>query len=257
MMHLASFISGKNLSDIMIKQISKKNTFLSIQATYSHAEIALFKNGTCVDTLFMKDQKASSHLIPFFQILLTRHQLTLNELDFIAIDKGPGAFTSLRTSIATVNGIAFTKKKLLVGVDGLDALLYDARVLVDSNKNVLNVSLLNAYNNDVYFSITDDESGNQKGCAKIDSVLAQLANVTKKTFVFVGNGASLHEQLIKSQLGEEHCYFLTIQTPSTHAIGALAMEYINEGGQLQSLIQPNYLKTQYFAMQRPFNVPQT
>lgn len=236
-----------------------KHTFFSVQATYSHAQVSLFRDGDCIDTLHLNDQKASSHLIPSFQSLLNKHQLTIEDIGFIAIDQGPGAFTSLRTAIATVNGIAFTKKVRVIGIDGLDALMYEGQELVnDLQKDTAFVALLNAYNNDVYFAISYPGSDTvEKGCVKIDVVSEMLVSGRHKKFVFFGNGAFLHEQILKTSLGEQACTFLPIQTPSARTIGLRALKSLDEGGMLSDSLQPNYMKTQYFAVQKPFNVPQT
>src|SRR5271155_2438021 len=96
--------------------------FLSIQGSYQQLEIALFSNARCRDVIRKNDSKASSHIIPYVDELLKNYNLSVHDIAFIAIDKGPGAFTSLRVSVATANGIGFALNLPLIGISGLEAL---------------------------------------------------------------------------------------------------------------------------------------
>ena len=100
------------------------------------------------------NKKASSLLVPYIKQILEKNSLKISDLDFICADQGPGAFTSLRVTIATINGISFASKIPLIGIDGLDALnqetLSDVMLKKQGVPEIL-IVLLNAYNNEVYF----------------------------------------------------------------------------------------------------------
>src|SRR5579862_7433876 len=136
---LASSINDKKSKN---KVTDPNNCFISIEGCYTHVEVALFKNKTCIDSIVKNDVKASSHLIPYLDTLLKKNNVTLDDLSFIAIDQGPGAFTSLRVSIATVNGIAYAHKIPLIGVHGLDALCHQTAKTLVNKTNTLIVCLL-------------------------------------------------------------------------------------------------------------------
>ncbi len=53
---------------------------------------------------------------------LSRHHLTLGDVDLYGVAVGPGSFTGLRIGIATVQGLAFAHGRFVVGVSALDAL---------------------------------------------------------------------------------------------------------------------------------------
>ena len=65
------------------------HSFVSIQGTYNKIELALFSGATCIQVISKTDVKASSHLIPLLDSLLQKNNLTLKDLSFIAVDKGP------------------------------------------------------------------------------------------------------------------------------------------------------------------------
>ncbi len=96
---------------------------LIIQHTEQTVEIALFDNAQCRGSVAVEKSAASALLIPKIQELLTTNNLQLSDLDFIAANAGPGPFTTLRTILATVNGLGYAVSIPLIGIDGLDAML--------------------------------------------------------------------------------------------------------------------------------------
>lgn len=220
--------------------------FISIQATYSQSHIALFNESSCLEVVSHVDARSSSHLVPSVQNLLQKHDITLSDLSFFALDKGPGAFTSLRVTVATFNGIAFSHKIPLIGVDGLDALLYDMRV-----HSGFHVALLNAYNNDVYYAVSDEHNLLlQKGCKNSDLLLRDLKNMCfPQTIYFSGNGMLLCKDTIKNIFSDSATIIEPIQeTASVETIGLLALEQYSCQNEASYSIEPFYLKTQLFAV---------
>lgn len=227
--------------------------FVSIQATYSSASISLFSDAVCIETVHINDARASSHLIPYLEGVLRKHVLTLADLAFIALDKGPGAFTSLRVCVATVNGIAFNKQIPLIGVDGLDALAHELQ-LQHAHSNALFISMLNAYNNDVYYATYAMQDGAlvqvSKDCKKIDLVLEELGSTSHTApLIFAGNGAYLHRELIFALLGDRVQFAdPMLATASSVSVGALAYKMCQDATACVFKIEPLYMKTQYFAV---------
>ena len=100
----------------------KTPLFISIQGSYSQLQLSLFKGNSCLTLISETNKKASSLMVPLIEEMLKQHSLTLCDINFICADQGPGAFTSLRVTIATINGISFAQHIPLIGIDGLDAL---------------------------------------------------------------------------------------------------------------------------------------
>lgn len=239
-----------------------KNFFVSIQATYAHVNIALFSQGSSIDTIVQDDIRASSHLVMHLDTLLQRNNLTLSDIAFIAMDKGPGAFTSLRVAIATINGIAFACRIPVIGIDGLDALSFQALGIMQQ-KNTLPhtyiiVALLNAYNNDVYYAVTQISGGQsellEKGCQNSGQLFAQLGQRhTNTPILFTGNGTPLHQTLITQLFGQQLLDDpLPLATCSAQSIGVLAdKQFLADQSILSHKIEPNYIKSQHFAIRTP------
>jgi len=73
----------------------------------------------------------SQRLLPLLADLLCHAELTLAEMDAIAVTVGPGSFTGVRIGVATAKGLAHALNKPLVPVITLDALAYNTRNLGD------------------------------------------------------------------------------------------------------------------------------
>lgn len=232
--------------------------FLSIHGSYNCLDVSLFSDKTILESISKSDSRASSSLIPALEYFLQKHNLKFEDLSFIAVDRGPGAFTSLRVTLATVNGIAFDKKIKLVGVNGLEALISQNLGLIQ-NKATIAVALLNAYNNDVYFLISNVLPSSDKkftildlGCKKIDQLIIQLKNdFENHKIYFCGQGSQLYQNMIIEQLADQAVFPQEIQLFATsESVGLLAYDFWQNNQNVVDQIEPIYLKTQYFAIKK-------
>lgn len=244
-----------------------QNHFIALQGSYGHLELALFKypQVQVVESIYCVDTKASSHLVSRLSELLIKYNLLLSDLKFIAVDFGPGAFTSLRVIVASVNGLAFATSIPLVGVSGLQALSEQSLSSLNNKKTNLNVShvvcLLNAYNNDVYELVRKvawDDSEKQykfteegtEGCVKIDLTLNALLGLDGvQNIFFNGNAVALHKTIISETLQNRALVAEPIDNScSANQIGIMAADYWQNKKNVTTKLIPNYLKTQKFAI---------
>lgn len=228
--------------------------FVSIQGTYNKTELALFDAEACLDTIIKTDIKASSHLIPLLDELLQKNKITVNDLSFFAVDKGPGAFTSLRVTVTTVNGLAFARQIPLIGVSGLEALAFQVKPLIDqtSERATMIVCLLNAYNNDVYYHFAPQDGTAWTGCKKIDQVLADLETKAGDYQIWLaGNGVEVHRDQVASVLGD-HIRLIEpfVDLCSAVSVGQLAYQRWLAQKEIVDQLNPFYLKTQLFAVKK-------
>jgi len=95
--------------------------FLGLQNTYDSVELGLFSEKPhLIDAHSLPKTQASSELILALAQFLQKHQLHFAQLPFIVVNQGPGPFTTLRTVIATANGLSFASAIPLIGVDALE-----------------------------------------------------------------------------------------------------------------------------------------
>ena len=202
---------------------------LIIQSTYDQVEIAIYNNNNQIANIFIAKQEASSKILLGINDLLFKCQITLKDIDKIIVNLGPSPFTTLRTVISTVNGLAFAEQIPVVGVDGLKAFVnHDAKKFSDMPI----VVIMNAFANDVYYAIKNATSKNvETGITTIDDLLEKVSQL--KNFYLAGNGYQLH----KDKFTSHNFNVIDLSYPSLEAI-------FNEAKGLESQTQvlPMYLK---------------
>ena len=216
-------------------------TYLSVQNDYTRLEIALMRDTELVDHTACAKENASRDFIIHLSELLERNQLVVTDMPFIAVNQGPGPFTTLRTVLASVNGLSFATTIPLVGVDGLDAGLDE---FANTDYQV-NVYLLNAFNGDVYFGIQEGDS-RRKGYKKIGALLAELHDAHPATPInFFGNGAELYVRDIRYELSGRAIFAEPMPSACSIAqIGRMGLEKWHQEEKLAATPQllPLYLK---------------
>ncbi|MBM3893502.1 tRNA (adenosine(37)-N6)-threonylcarbamoyltransferase complex dimerization subunit type 1 TsaB [Candidatus Dependentiae bacterium] len=229
----------------MPAQMTSDLFFVSIQATYQSLEIALFKNHTCVASVLRSDARASSFLVPLLHDLLRANNLSLEQCAFMVVDAGPGAFTSLRVVIATINGIAFASTMPLITVSSFEGFVQQIkqeRVLV----------VLNAYNNDVYFAYAEHGKIVLSGSGKYDTLPTLLAAFKTDACVTVtGNGLLTYPGLMPVVFQAfSNTEVVDSGVPLAESIGQVGLQKWQRGETVKK-IEPLYLKTIMYDIQRP------
>jgi tRNA threonylcarbamoyladenosine biosynthesis protein TsaB len=227
------FISNQN-----VKTAPKSMMFLALNHTYQSIQVALFDAQNPIQVISIDKLLASKEIIVCIDHLLANHQKTVSDLSFIAINQGPGPFTTLRTTITTANGICFAAGIPLVGVHGLETFLAEYK---DSQYPVT-VGLLNAFSNDVYFGI-DIDGAISIDCWPIETLLHQLKISPYKTIRCIGAGVTMHQELIKNIL-DDRAYIPSLipETVSIEAIASQGLKQWNAQENISSQLQPLYLK---------------
>jgi len=210
---------------------------LAIQNTYQVVEYALVRDGKIIQKCALDKTVASKSLIPELQLLLTAHAVSYADLSYIAVNQGPGPFTTLKVVIATVNGIGFATLIPLVGVDGLDALVQEYKTV---NNNV--VVLLNAFAHDVYYALAFGNATVQKGYENNASLIAKIVTMMpQEPMIFVGNGTSLYRELIYNQLGSRAIFIDDGQSALLQQIIMIGQTQW-QAGAVSKRLMPLYLK---------------
>ncbi|MCS7036736.1 MAG: tRNA (adenosine(37)-N6)-threonylcarbamoyltransferase complex dimerization subunit type 1 TsaB [Saprospiraceae bacterium] len=82
--------------------------------------------------------------------------LTLRQLDAVAVSGGPGSYTSLRVGISTAKGIGYALDKPLIAVPTLQALAFAAQQHAPTGLTVRYVPMLDARRQEVWMAIFDE-----------------------------------------------------------------------------------------------------
>ncbi len=182
----------------------------------------------------------SQTLMPMIESLLKNANVSLDEIDLIAVNKGPGSFTGIRIGVAAAKGMADVKKIPVYGASTLGSMAYN---LIDTDCVVC--CAMDARCNQVYnafFDITDGKITRltPDNADSIDNVTENLKKYKKIKF-FVGDGAEICYNSLKNVddvhiASQNHRYQSAIGV-CFEAMNAPQDQYIDS-----ALLVPEYLR---------------
>jgi tRNA threonylcarbamoyladenosine biosynthesis protein TsaB len=121
--------------------------------------------------------------------------LRIDAMDAFAVVQGPGSFTGLRIGISSINGLAASSGKPVVGVSSLEAL---ARQCLGFSGNIC--AMIDARKSEVYFAVYRAEAGDlQRLTAEQVAPPDQAVAATDTPCLFVGSGALLYRHMIEKR----------------------------------------------------------
>ena len=126
--------------------------------------------------------------MPLIQQLLNECSLSLNNIDLLVSDVGPGSFTGIRIGVSSCKAFSDSLNIPCVGISSLEVLAYNIQ-----NDGVI-CSTIDCKNNNCYFALYELNSGNYnvliEPCAKSVNDVLDLLNSQyyNKCISFVGDG---------------------------------------------------------------------
>jgi tRNA threonylcarbamoyladenosine biosynthesis protein TsaB len=184
---------------------------------------------------------AASQLPGELRTLLAEASLGLDEVDVFAVAVGPGSFTGLRVGIACMQGLAFARRRPLVGVSALDALacigVGSARPLPSSLAGPsaparLDVprrtaTWVDAWRGDVFAALYED--GVLVEGPTVESPAQVLDRVATAPTLFIGDGVPPFVDLIQARCGAGGVIATEVAPALAVTIAFLAAEVVRAG----------------------------
>ena len=148
------------------------------------------ENGVIAETSLSVKKNHSNIVMPIIDNLFKISDLTINDIDKIAVAIGPGSFTGVRIALGIAKGLAMALNKPLIAVNELDIL----EAIASGNENEI-IPLIDARKERVYYKYQEKY---------VDDYLINLiSNFDKnKKYVFVGDGAINYTNILKDNLGD-------------------------------------------------------
>lgn len=97
----------------------KKNSLLALETTTDFCSAALWHQGEISCIVENAPREHAKRLLPMVDTLLKNANLQVSELDGIAVTKGPGTFTGVRTGLSVAQGLALPHQLPLYAVSSL------------------------------------------------------------------------------------------------------------------------------------------
>ena len=167
---------------------------LNLETATKNCSVSLAKNG---ETIAIKELNDGSYshgemLHKFISDVLKEVNLTYNDLDAIAVSKGPGSYTGLRIGVSASKGLCFSLDLPLISCDTLKAL-----ALSSNAEEGLIVPLLDARRMEVYSVIYSTVHRAVRGIeAEIVDENSFQEYLERGTVTFLGDGAAKCKSII-------------------------------------------------------------
>ncbi len=224
---------------------------LAIDTASKTCSVAICRDDTVrVEITDGSGETHSRHLMTMVDQALNMSGTHLQDMDALAVNRGPGSFTGVRIGISTAKGLASAGAIPLVGVSGLAALAWQA-----CPASQMICAMLDARRNEVYcghYRFVQGELvplGPEAVCAPEEAV-----RDVERPCVLIGDGAQVYRSRLEALLGED----LLVGPPFRDAIRAGAIAYaalsrIARGANDLVQLVPMYLRPSY--AQEPVDKP--
>ena len=210
---------------------------LNIETSTTNCSVSLSKDE---ETLVLKEDNNAEYshaekLHLFVMEAINLSGISKNNLDAIAISKGPGSYTGLRIGVSTAKGLCYALDKPLISISTLEALAHQVKTDIG-----LIVPMLDARRMEVYSAIFDSEYKlNREIQAQILDNKSFETELEKSKVYFIGNGVEKTKTLINNN----NAVFIEDKLPSASTMGKLAnIKYKKSDFENVAYFEPYYLK---------------
>lgn len=215
---------------------------LALESSATACSAALCRDGELVAQSYQNSGLTHSRtLLPMVRNMLDNSQLTLEQVDVIAVAAGPGSFTGLRIGVATAKGLAWPADKDCAPCSTLESMAWPLAHMAGS----LIVCAMDARRKQVYNALflatgTGLERLTPDRAISLEDLGAELKNYENSKIV-VGDGAklcynTLTEEGIPMALAPKH-----LRMQSAWGVARAAEELAARGG----LVKGGALVPQY------------
>jgi tRNA threonylcarbamoyladenosine biosynthesis protein TsaB len=211
---------------------------LSIETSTPICSVALHQDGKLLFLLELEEAGAHAEkLMGLIESVLNAQQISVHDLDAIAVSEGPGSYTGLRIGVSTAKGLAFAGDLKLIGISTLRALALGAKQTCTSQELI--ISMLDARRMEVYREIYDSELN------VISSLDAEILDqnsyqeiLQKGQVCFVGDAVTKVSEIIT----HPNAKFLKVPVSADLIGQAGYQKYKNQEFEDLAYFVPNYLK---------------
>jgi tRNA threonylcarbamoyladenosine biosynthesis protein TsaB len=167
---------------------------LNIDTAVQTASVCLAKDDKSVGLkINLSQNDHASWLQPAIASLLSEHNLSIDEVDAIAVSAGPGSYTGLRVGMAAAKGLCFALNKPLILISTLKMMA----TAVLSETSLLICPMIDARRMEVFTAVYDHSLNTvlqpHNHILSHDSFASFLEG---RTIVFFGNGSAKFRNIV-------------------------------------------------------------
>lgn len=212
---------------------------LNLETATTNCSVSLAKNG---EVLMLKELNSANYshaekLHVFIDEVMQSTETRMQDLDAIAVSKGPGSYTGLRIGVSAAKGLCYALDRPLISIDTLQSMA--AQLTLNEKKAIL-IPVLDARRMEVYSAIFDAQLNRiretKAEIIDIDSFRDFLDSISVH---FMGSGA----EKIKGVLIQENIQYHLHIVPSAKEMALLSFKkYQSKVFEDVAYFEPFYLK---------------
>ncbi|MGI9548004.1 MAG: tRNA (adenosine(37)-N6)-threonylcarbamoyltransferase complex dimerization subunit type 1 TsaB [Flavobacteriaceae bacterium] len=217
---------------------------LNLETATTNCSVSISRKGQLL-ALIEENSASYSHseqLHKFIEQGLEKAGLTIDQLDAVAVSKGPGSYTGLRIGVSTAKGLCYALDIPLISVDTLRSMASS----IDIQDGYI-LPLLDARRMEVYAAVYDHQHKElKKTWAEIIQEESFREFMNGKALYLIGSGAEKCKDVLKSP----DIKFNAEIIPTARTLAALSYEKYKAGEfENTAYFEPFYLKD--FIIARP------
>lgn len=221
---------------------------LNIETSTIVCSVSVSKDGMVKAVKESREEKSHAKLLTIFiDELLKELNHKIEDLDAVAVSKGPGSYTGLRIGVSTAKGLCYAKDLPLIAINTLQSMTKGIILKLQSNKisvkdfeKAILVPMIDARRMEVYSAFLDSKG------EIVREVMAEIIDkdsykdiLTKQKMIFFGDGSEKIQKIIP----HENAVFINDVYPSAHDMATLSeAAYQNKDFENVAYFEPFYLK---------------
>ena len=209
---------------------------LNIETATKNCSVSLAKDGETIALKELNDGGYShaEKLHEFIKVVIAEANITISDLDAIAVSKGPGSYTGLRIGVSAAKGLCFALNIPLISINTLQSLAQSV-----SMTEVYIIPLLDARRMEVYSEVFKNNKSIRNVLAEIIDETSFNEYLNESKVYFLGDGAEKCKELIK----HKNAHFIDDKFPSANDMSSLSYEkYKKNDIEDVAYFEPFYLK---------------
>jgi tRNA threonylcarbamoyladenosine biosynthesis protein TsaB len=218
---------------------------LSIETTTSVCSVALAHNGRLLSLREIDSKNSHAEVLNgYIMGVLTESNLSLKDLNAVAVSEGPGSYTGLRIGVSTAKGLCYSLDIPLISVPTLYSLAKHTQNLVSGKlrekENILYCPMIDARRMEAY---TAHFNFNLEEIRKVESEVIDQntynALLHEHAVVYSGDGCAKFKTLY---INNQNAYFFPDILSSAKGMIELAEEKLNN----KDFVDLAYFEPYYF-----------
>ena len=213
---------------------------LNIETATQHCSVGVSRHGKMLAIRESSEKNIhASKVTVFTQEVCSEANISMKDLDAVAVSMGPGSYTGLRIGVSTAKGFCYALDIPLIAVPTLQSMALGAMSATD-DKNALLCPMIDARRMEVYTALFDYKN---KEVRKTEALIIDESSFDKElagnSIYYFGDGADK----CRVVLDPKGMHFLEGIHPSASGIAIIAdKKFISGEFENLAYFEPYYLK---------------